>query len=84
MYYEADGRYEMEGAPVEIVEEVEPEASLIPQPPPRPGSPPTPPPCQSTTGRSMTFYRDTDTVIVDGRRELRTESGTGTCRPQVF
>lgn len=84
VYYEADGRYEMEGAPVEIVEEVEPEASLIPQPPPRPGSPPTPPPCQSTTGRSMTFYRDTDTVIVDGRRELRTESGTGTCRPQVF
>jgi len=84
VYHEADGRYEMEGAPVEIVEEVEPEAPLTPQPPPRPGAPPPRASCQSTTGRSMTFYRDVDEVVVDGRREIRTESGTGVCPPQVF
>lgn len=84
VYYEEDGRYEMEGAPVEIVEEVEPDTPLTPQPPPRPGAPPPRPSCQSFKGRSVTFYRDNDSVIVDGRQELRTESGTGACRPQVF
>ena len=70
VYYEADGRYEMEGAPVEIVEEVAPEETATPVPL-RPGATPPPPSCRSTTGRALTFYRSTETVSVDGREERR-------------
>ena len=40
VYYEAEGRYEMEGAPVVIVEEIDPMEPAT-TPPPRPGSTPT-------------------------------------------
>ena len=84
VYYEADGRYEMEGAPVEIVEEVEPAETTTTAPPPRPGALPPPPSCRTTTGRALTFYRSTDTVSVDGREELRTETLSQGCTPLVF
>ena len=83
VYYEADGRYEMEGAPVEIVEEVAPEETATPVPL-RPGATPPPPSCRSTTGRALTFYRSTETVSVDGREERRTESISGACTPLIF
>ena len=83
VYYEAEGRYEMEGAPVEIVEEVEPEETT-PTTPPRPRTSPPPPSCRSTTGRALTFYRSTDTVSVDGREVLRTETINQRCTPLVF
>ena len=84
VYYEADGRYEMEGAPVEIVEEIEPEETTTIAPPPRPGAPPPPPSCRTSTGRALTFYRSTDTVSVDGREELRTETISQRCTPLIF
>ena len=84
VYYEADGRYEMEGAPVEIVEEVEPEETTTTAPPPRPGAPPPMPSCRTTRGRALTFYRSTDAVSVDGREELRTETVSQRCTPLVF
>ena len=83
VYYEAEGRYEMEGAPVEIVEEVDSEATATTAPPPS-GVIPPPPSCRSTAGRALTFYRSTDTVSVDGREELRTETTSGTCTPLIF
>ena len=36
--------------------------------------------CRETTGKTLTFYRSTDTVSVDGNQELRTLSRNGgTC-----
>ena len=84
VYYEADGRYDLEGAPVEIVEEVEPEETTTTAPPLRPGVPPPPPSCRTTTGRAATFYRSTDTVSVDGRETLRTETMSEQCTPLIF
>ena len=85
VYYEAEGRYEMEGAPVEIVEEVWPEEPAATTPPPRPNAKPAAPTCRTTTGRALTFYRATDTVAVDGREQLRTETSNGQCQaPQPF
>ena len=84
VYYEADGRYEMEGAPVEIVEEIEPEATTTTAPPPRPGAAPPMPSCRTTKGRALTFYRSTDAVSVNGREELRTETMSQRCTPLIF
>ncbi len=83
VYYEAEGRYEMEGAPVEIVEEVDPEETAATAPP-RPGGAPPLPSCRITTGRAATFYRSTDTMSVDGRDVRRTESTSGRCTPLTF
>ena len=83
VYYEAEGRYEMEGAPVEMVEEVDPEEPATPAPP-RPGATPPRPSCSSTTGRTLTFFRSTDTMVVDGREVARTQTGSGTCTPPTF
>ena len=80
VYYEAEGRYEMEGEPVEIIEEVEPEETAT-TPPPRPGATPPPPSCRSHTGRTATFYRSTNTMIIDGQ-ERRTETTSGPCPPR--
>ena len=83
VYYEAEGRYEMEGAPVVIVEEVEPVETATTAPP-RPGAAPLGPSCSSTTGRALTFYRSTDTMAVDGREVLRTQTRSGTCTPPTL
>ena len=83
VYYEAEGRYEMEGAPVVIVEEEEPVETATPAPP-RPGAAPIGPSCSSTTGRVLTFYRSSDTVAVDGREVLRTQTRSGECTPPTF
>jgi len=83
VYYETEGRYEMEGNPVEIVEEVAPEQTDETSPP-DPVATPVLPFCRSTRGRALTFYRSTDAVAVDGREELRTQTTRGTCTPLVF
>ena len=76
VYHEAEGRYDMEGAPVEIVEEVEPDDSAETEP--------SEPMCRSTRGRALTFYRGSDVVVVDGREQSRTETSNGTCQPLQF
>ena len=82
VYHEAEGRYDMEGAPVEIVEEAEPDE------PDEPGEPveaeSSEPLCRSTRGRALTFYRGSDVVSVDGREQSRTETTTGACQPPQF
>ena len=85
VYYEAEGRYEMEGAPVvmEVVEEIEPVENTATAPA-RPGTDPPAPSCRRTTGRTMTFYRSTDTRAVDGREVARTQTRTGKCTPPTF
>jgi len=52
--------------------------------PPPPGAIPPPPSCRSSTGLTLTFYRSTDTVTVDGQEERRTEINSGTCTPLTF
>ena len=60
VYHEADGRYEMRGRPVRMVEKVDAE-------------------CRETTGRTLTFFRTTDDVAVDGQAEVRTATASGEC-----
>ncbi|MEE2966012.1 MAG: LptA/OstA family protein [Acidobacteriota bacterium] len=84
VYDELTGRYDMEGAPVQIVEEVEPEEPAVAAPPPRRGAPPPVPSCSTMEGRKLTFYRSDDTVTVDGQQVLRTESKSGNCAPLAF
>ena len=84
VYEEATGRYDMEGGPVQIVEEVEREAPLAGAPPPRPGTPPPAPSCSTMEGRKLTFYRSDDTITVDGQQVLRTASRRGACAPLAF
>ena len=67
----------MEGAPVEIVEEVEEG-----EPDESPADEPSEPMCRSTRGRVLTFYRGSDIVTVDGREQSRTETSNGPCQPQ--
>ena len=83
VYYEAEGRYEMEGSVVTIVEEVEPVETATTTSP-RPGATPRNPSCSSTTGRTLAFFRSTDTVTVDGREVARTQTRSGTCTPPTF
>ena len=33
--------------------------------------------CRETTGRTLTFFKSTDRIIVDGNEEIRTQSKTG-------
>ena len=67
-YTEADGRYELSGSPVRILEQLAEE-------------------CRETTGRTLTFFRSIDTIIVDSNAEIRTQSTqttSGTCpEPQL-
>ena len=83
IYFESDGRYEMEGAPVEIVETVEPDESETDQPATA-NQAPGPPQCRTTSGKALTFYRSTETVSMDGREQLRTESRSHPCSPLTF
>lgn len=84
VYDEATGRYDMEGAPVRIVETVEAEAPVVDGPPPRPGTPPPGPSCSTMEGRKLTFYRSSDTITVDGQQVLRTASKSGSCPTLAF
>ena len=65
IYYDADGRYEMSGAPVLIVEEGEAEEGEAE--------------CRETTGRTLTFFITADAVSVDGQAEVRTSTSRGAC-----
>ena len=80
VYHEAEGRYEMEGAPVEIVEEAEPDDDSAEAEPVESAEPV----CRSTRGLALTFYRGSDIVAVDGRERSRTETATGPCQPLEF
>ena len=60
VYHDAAGRYEMEGRPVRMLEEVDAE-------------------CRETTGRTLTFFRATDDVSVDGQAGVRTATASGKC-----
>jgi lipopolysaccharide export system protein LptA len=35
--------------------------------------------CRSVTGKTLTFFRSTDRIVVDGDRELRTRTTGGPC-----
>ncbi len=83
VYHEAEGRYEMEGAPVEIVEETEPDDDSAEAGPAEPVEP-AEPVCRSTRGLALTFYRGSDVVAVDGRERSRTETASGPCQPPQF
>ena len=83
VYYEAEGRYEMEGGLVKIVEEVKPVETTT-RTSTQPDATPRSPSCSSTTGRTLTFFRSTDTVTVDGREVARTQTRSGTCTPPTF
>ena len=85
VYFEAEGKYDMKGSPVEIVEtvETEDEAAVV-TPVTRGITTPPPPSCRSTKGRQLTFYRQADTVTVDGQQQLRTETNNGVCVPLQF
>ncbi len=38
--------------------------------------------CRSITGKTLTFFKATDRIIVDGDEEIRTQTtGGGTCAP---
>ena len=69
-YYENDGRYEMTGAPVRIIEEVavESEDSEIETTE-----------CRETTGRALTFYVNSEALLVDANSEVRTSSMNQPC-----
>ena len=60
VYHDADGRYEMAGRPVRLIEAVDAE-------------------CRETTGRTLTFFRTTDDVSVDGQAGVRTATASGKC-----
>ncbi len=80
VYHEAEGRYEMEGAPVEIVEETEPDDDSAEAETAEPAEPV----CRSTRGLALTFYRGSNVVAVDGRERSRTETASGPCQPLQF
>ncbi len=84
VYHEAEGRYDMEGAPVEIVEEAEPDETAEAEAA-EPGDPAeVEPTCRSTRGLLLTFYRASELVAVDGRERSRTETSSGPCQPLEF
>jgi lipopolysaccharide export system protein LptA len=39
--------------------------------------------CRETTGKSLTFFRSTDTISVDGNEEIRTQTKTGKDCPEL-
>jgi LPS export ABC transporter protein LptC len=67
-YYAADGRYVMSGiggTPVKVVEVTTGKTSLGVAT------------CRETTGKTLTFFKSTDRIIVDGRDEIRTQTKSG-------
>ena len=80
-YFDADGRYEMSGNPVRIVEEVDDGVSNDTVPGDNPVTTITPSitRCRETTGRTVTFYVTAETVSIDGQSEVRTESTNENC-----
>ena len=83
-YYDADGRYDLEGAPVVYEEEVEPEEDTASATPVRPGATPPSPSCQRSEGPTFTFNQSSDTSAVGGRAALRTKITSVKCTPLVF
>lgn len=81
-YREAEGRYDMEGAPGEMVAEAQPDDSAETEAETEPES--SEPTCRSTRGRVLTFYRGSEIVTVDGRERTRTETASGPCQPLEF
>ena len=69
----------MEGAPVEIVAEGEPDDDAAAD-----ADEFAEPTCRSTRGRALTFYRGSEVVTVDGREQSRTETVNGPCQPLQF
>ena len=80
-YHEKEGRYEMEGSPVKMVEQIETEAPETSGPD---NTSPLPQGCRTTQGQALTFFRANDTIIVDGRERLRTETNNSDCETLVF
>ena len=91
VYYDADGRYEMTGGPVLIIEELEGADEDDSTNNARTnrrnrngdsegGGNRRNERCRSTTGRSLTFFLTDDAVSVDGESEVRTETLRGNCR----
>jgi len=39
--------------------------------------------CRETTGRTLTFFKSTDNIIIDGNEEIRTRTTSGGPCPQV-
>jgi lipopolysaccharide export system protein LptA len=74
-YYENDGRYEMTGGPVRIIEEVTAvsEDSEIETTE-----------CRETTGQTLTFYVNSEALSVDANSEIRTTSMNQPCPPAVL
>jgi lipopolysaccharide export system protein LptA len=64
IYDDIEGKYEMQGQPVRIVEQTGEEANSE---------------CRETTGRSLTFFISAADVSVDGESEIRTSSSSGGC-----
>ena len=71
-YYEADGRYEMTGDPVRIVEELPGDAEES-------GADSIE--CRETTGQALTFYVTSQALTVDAKAEVRTTSMNQPCPP---
>jgi hypothetical protein len=38
--------------------------------------------CRQTTGRTLTFFKSTDNIIIDGNEEIRTRTTSGGPCPQ--
>jgi lipopolysaccharide export system protein LptA len=73
-YFAADGRYVMSGVggtPVKVVEASSAGAVRS---------------CRETSGRTLTFFRSTDRIIVDGKDEIRTQAKSGgvACPPPTL
>lgn len=79
VYHDADGRYEMSGEPVRIIEEVKEEESEDEAPSELPEDEILSTRCRETTGRTLTFFITADDVSVDGQAEARTETTSGEC-----
>ena len=69
-YYEVDGRYEMTGDPVRIVEELTADADD--------GDMDTVE-CRETTGQALTFYVTSEALTVDAQSDVRTTSANQPC-----
>jgi len=69
-YYENDGRYEMTGDPVRIIEEVAAELE---------DSETETSECRETTGQALTFHVISEALSVDAQSEIRTTSMNQPC-----
>lgn len=80
-YFDADGRYEMSGEPVRIVEEIDRgvDNAAPPSGAPTAGSTLSTTQCRETTGRTVTFYVTAEAVSIDGQSEVRTQSTNDDC-----